>query len=59
MLRVVDSGEAGLVDGHGEALLPCIVIEKGESLDLWAAGTGDGLDMVTGLQVLHLPLHNS
>ena len=31
-------------------------MEKGESLDVWAASTGDGLDMVTGLQVcMHVP----
>jgi hypothetical protein len=52
--RIVNSGEAGLVDVEGNAMPPCIVMEKGESLDMWAASTGDGLDMVTGLQVLPL-----
>ena len=48
--RIVDSGSE-LVDCRGTSLPPCIVMEKGESLDVWAASTGDGLDMVTGLQV--------
>ena len=56
--RIVDAGEADFADAHGEALPPCIVMEKGESLDLWAASTGDGLDMVTGLQVPSSPLHH-
>lgn len=50
----MNSGEAGFVDGDGNDLPPCIIMEKGESLDLWAASTGDGLDMVTGLQVQHI-----
>jgi hypothetical protein len=49
--RIVEQGEEGFVDSYGNPLPPCIVMEKGESLDLWAASTGDGLDMVTGLQV--------
>jgi hypothetical protein len=35
---------------EGAPLPPCIVMEKGESLDKWAAACSDGLDMVTGLQ---------
>ena len=30
---------------------PCIVMEKGESLDVWARRGESGIDMVTGLQV--------
>lgn len=46
----MEAGEAKMVDAYGGAMPPCIVMEKGESLDVWAASTGDGLDMVTGLQ---------
>jgi Protein kinase domain len=48
---IIDSPVEGLLDAKGAPLPPCIVMEKGESLDIWAASTGDGLDMVTGLQV--------
>lgn len=52
--RIVDSqGEAPLKDKHGSALPPCIVMERGEPLDAWAARSG-ALDIVTVLQVLLL-----
>lgn len=41
----------GCTDKRGHALPPFIVMEKGESLDRWAARSEDGLDFVTGLQV--------
>ena len=34
---VCDSAEAGLVDPRGHALPPCIVMERGESLQDWVA----------------------
>ena len=40
-----------LHDRTGTPLPPCIVMEKGEALDLFTARSEDGLDMVTGLQV--------
>ena len=50
---VEPSNPTGLIlDKYGNALPPCIVMEKGEALDIWAKSTGDGLDMITGLQVL-------
>lgn len=52
MRSILEAGQ--LTDAHGDPLPPCIVMEKGESLDVWAATSGDGLDMVTGLQVLFL-----
>jgi hypothetical protein len=33
---------------------PCIIMEKGESLDVWIAKPGTDLDFFTGLQV-HVP----
>ena len=47
---IVDPMETQFVDAAGVPLPPCIVMEKGESLDKWAASCSDGLDMVTGLQ---------
>lgn len=41
----------GCVDKHENPLPPCIVMEKGEALDKWAARSDEGLDFVTGLQV--------
>lgn len=35
---------------------PCICMEKGESLDIWMRRTQDGVDMITGLQVLGINL---
>lgn len=41
----------GCTDKRGNLLPPCIVMEKGEALDKWAARSEEGLDFVTGLQV--------
>eukprot|EP00892_Ulva_mutabilis_P003623 jgi/Ulvmu1/1632/UM113_0009.1 len=41
-----------LLDGHGHPLPPCIVMEKGESLDMWMQRNRGGVDMITGLQVI-------
>ena len=43
--------EAGIADAYGHPLPPCIVMEKGESLDVWMQRNRAGVDMVTGLQV--------
>jgi hypothetical protein len=48
---IVDPADTQILDKAGVPLPPCIVMEKGESLDKWAASCADGLDMVTGLQV--------
>jgi len=45
---------APVVDAHGQPLPPCIVMEKGESLDVWMKRNRDGMDMVTGLQVCRI-----
>ena len=48
---IIDPLDSEFLDAAGVPLPPCIVMEKGESLDKWAASCTDGLDMVTGLQV--------
>lgn len=49
---IVPNRDAQLVDAAGSPLPPCIVMEKGESLDVWMLRSADmGIDMVTGLQV--------
>lgn len=48
---IIDPSKTTFLDAAGVPLPPCIIMEKGESLDKWAASCTDGLDMVTGLQV--------
>jgi hypothetical protein len=59
-VRDIVSNENGrFVDAFGAPMPPCISMEKGESLDMWSSrnGNGNGMDMITGLQVsLHVPL---
>jgi hypothetical protein len=53
MHSIVDASDEPLMDTHGCPLPSCIVMEKGEALDLWTKSTGEGIDMVTGLQVCY------
>lgn len=47
-----DHGVARIVDAFGRPLPPCIVMERGESLDIWRTRTAqDGIDVFTALQV--------
>jgi hypothetical protein len=55
-LHLIAEGEDSLVDVEGNPMPPCIVMEKGESLDTWAESSGFKLDMFTGLQVLFIVL---
>eukprot|EP00892_Ulva_mutabilis_P000203 jgi/Ulvmu1/10183/UM006_0139.1 len=41
-----------VVDGHSNPMPPCIVMEKGESLDVWMQRNRHGVDMITCLQVI-------
>ncbi|NJR43227.1 MAG: phosphotransferase [Akkermansiaceae bacterium] len=51
---IVDGADGNVVkDAFGRPLPPCIVMEKGEALDVWIEKSGS-LDMFTGLQVLSL-----
>jgi hypothetical protein len=49
---IIEEKSGALKDRFGNALPSCIVMEKGDALDLWVKSTGEGMDMVTGLQVL-------
>lgn len=51
-LRTIVDGKGRNVvqDAFGRPLPPCIVMEKGEALDVWIESSGS-LDMFTGLQV--------
>lgn len=51
-LRSIVDGATGdvILDAHNRQLPPCIIMEKGEPLDMWIEKSGY-LDMVTGLQV--------
>ena len=51
-LHSIAEGEAsGLRDCSGTLMPPCIIMEKGEALDVWIANSGDKIDLFTGLQV--------
>ena len=50
-LRAMAQGPNSLRDGHGRALPPCIIMEKGEALDVWIESSGEDIDLFTGLQV--------
>ena len=53
---IVDNRDGRFTDASGHAMPPCIVMEKGESLDMWMLrSTNVGVDMVTGLQVCPPP----
>ena len=46
-LHSIAEGEAsGLRDARG-----CIIMEKGEALDVWIENSGDAIDLFAGLQV--------
>jgi hypothetical protein len=49
---IADGGD--FKDRYGNTMPPCIVMEKGEALDMWATRSSGAVDMVTGLQVLPL-----
>ena len=49
---VVDNCDDTLRDGNGYPLPSCIVMEKGESLDIWRKRSVRGLDTFTCMQVL-------
>ena len=52
--RSIVANDDGLfVDGHGCPMPPCIVVERGESLDLWAQRSTQGIDPFTCMQVHH------
>jgi hypothetical protein len=46
---IVEETSGTLVDGRGNALPSCIIMEKGEALQLWT-NSGDAMDMITSLQ---------
>lgn len=51
-LHSIKEGNTSLTDSQGNALPPCIVMERGESLDTWVeVSCGSKLDIFTGLQV--------
>ena len=49
---IVDNSEGKLRDGNGHPLPSCIVMEKGESLDIWRKRSVRGMDTFTCMQVL-------
>ena len=51
-LHSVAEGEvSGLRDAYGALMPPCIIMEKGEALDIWIENSGNSIDLFAGLQV--------
>ena len=50
MVRVAEGADSGLRDAQGAVMAPCIVMEKGEALDVWIQNSGEKIDLFTGLQ---------
>ena len=48
---ILDNADEVVVDAGGNALPPCIVMERGESLDLWMQRNTRGMDTFTCMQV--------
>lgn len=48
---IVANHDELFVDGHGRAMPPCIVVERGESLDMWMQRSKQGIDPFTCMQV--------
>lgn len=48
---VMDNADGTLVDAQGNPLPPCIVMERGESLDIWSRGTKFKMEIHTCMQV--------
>ena len=59
LYAIAEGEEAALRDAKGSSLPPCIIMEKGEALDVWIDNSGEKIDLFTGLQVLplHITLH--
>ena len=51
MFRIAEGPDTGFRDVEGGLMPPCIVMEKGEALDVWIENSGEKIDMFTGLQV--------
>jgi hypothetical protein len=51
MRCIVDSPHEGFVDATGIPMPPCIVMERGESLPVWAAKHPAGVDLPSALHV--------
>ena len=48
---ILEDDAVGLKDANGTQMPPCIIMEKGEALDIWIEKSGDNMDLFAGLQV--------
>lgn len=51
---VVDNGDGKFLDVNRRPMPPCIVVEKGESLDMWMQRNKLAMDMFACMQVCEL-----
>ena len=49
--EICDNVDGRITDAAGEALPPCIIMEKGEALNIWSRRNKGGIDHMTALQV--------
>lgn len=54
---IVPNNDGAFVDGRGHPMPPCIVMEKGESLDRWAQRNKRAMDPFTCMQVGPCRMH--
>lgn len=57
--EICDNVDGRVTDAVGEALPPCIIMEKGEALNIWSRRNKGGLDHMTALQVSGLWLRTA
>ena len=55
---IMSNADGKLMDAGGTALPPCIVMERGESLNLWMQRNARGMDTFTCMQVSTLHFVN-
>lgn len=51
---IVDNKDGAFVDANGRPMPPCIVMERGESLNKWVVRNKREMDTFTCMQVMHI-----
>ena len=50
---IAEPPDGCLLDVFGQPMPPCIIMEKGEAMDVWVDKSGEDMDMFTGLQACY------
>ena len=51
---IAEPPDGCLLDVFGQPMPPCIIMEKGEAMDVWVDKSGEDMDMFTGLSLIHI-----